>query len=178
MKLRFVVFVLFVSLLTVVQARATLLPSACGDNRIRFDVNTTESKLLPAPPPEGKAQIVFIENENQAIAPFMYATVRFGMDGAWVGASNNNSYFIVTVDPGVHHVCASWQTTLKNLKKSIDVASFTAEPGKIYYFAANLTVTPVDNTTTTFDFNLLPTDEDEGKYRVKAWKLASWKSNN
>src|ERR1035441_10341493 len=96
MKLRFVVFVLFVSLLTVVQARATLLPSACGDNRIRFDVNTTESKLLPAPPPEGKAQIVFIENENQAIAPFMYATVRFGMDGAWVGASDNNSYFIVT----------------------------------------------------------------------------------
>jgi len=83
------------------------------------------------------------------IGPFMYATVRFGLDGAWAGANNNNSYFAVTVDPGVHHLCVSWQSTLRMLKKSIDVASFTAEPGKVYYFAANVKVIPTGNNSAT-----------------------------
>jgi len=65
------------------------------------------------------------------LGPFMYATVRFGLDGAWAGANNNNSYFAAMVDPGVHHLCVSWQSALPMLKKSIDVASFTAEPGKV-----------------------------------------------
>ena len=62
------------------------------------------------------------------------------MDGAWAGANNNNSYFVVNVDPRVHHLRVSWQSALPMLKKSIDVASFTA---------------------------------DAGKYRVKAWKVAT-----
>lgn len=161
-----------------VQARATVLPDACGDDKIKFDVTTQKGQPLPAAPAEGKAQIVFIENENRAIGPFMYATVRFGMDGAWVGANNNNSYFTVTADPGVHHLCVSWQSSLGRLKKSIDVASFTAEPGKIYYFAANVKVIPVGDNNATFDFSLSPLNEDEGRYRVKAWKLATSKAKN
>jgi hypothetical protein len=107
------------------------------------------------------------------IGPFMYATVRFGLDGIWAGANNNNSYFTVTVDPGVHHLCASWQSTLRMLKKSIDVASFTAEPGKVYYFAANVKVIPTGDNSATYDFGLSQLDDDEGQYRVKAWKLAT-----
>ena len=161
------------SMVTAVQARATTLPDACGDDKIKFDVKTEKSKTAPLPPAAGKAQIVFIENENQMIGPFMYATVRFGLDGIWAGANNNNSYFTVTVDPGVHHLCASWQSTLRMLKKSIDVASFTAEPGKVYYFAANVKVIPTGDNSATYDFGLSQLDDDEGQYRVKAWKLAT-----
>jgi hypothetical protein len=174
MKSRLVLLLLSASLVSAGGAHAkTILPDACGDDSVKFDVKAEMSKTPPAPPVEGKAQIVFIENENHAIGPFMYATVRFGLDGAWAGANNNNSYFTMTVDPGVHHVCVSWQSALRMLKKSIDVASFTAEPGKIYYFAANVKVIPVGDSNATFDFNLAQLDDDEGKYRVKAWKLAA-----
>ena len=164
---------LCVSLVFAAQARATVLPDACGDDKIKFDVSAKSGQPAPAPPPAGKAQIVFIENENHMLGPFMYATVRFGLDGAWAGANNNNSYFAAMVDPGVHHLCVSWQSALPMLKKSVDVASFTAEPGKVYYFAANVKVIPAGDNNTTYDFNLAPLDDDAGQYRVKAWKLAT-----
>jgi hypothetical protein len=63
------------------------------------------------------------------------------------------------------------------LKKSVDVASFTAEPGKVYYFAANVKVTPTGDNEATYDFSLSPLDDDAGQYRMKAWKLATWKTN-
>lgn len=162
-------------LLLAAQARATVLPDACGDDRIKFDVTTQKGQPAPAPPQPGKAQIVFIENENHMVGTFMYATVRFGLDGAWAGANYNNSYFAVAVDPGVHHLCASWQSSLSMIKKNIDVASFTAEPGKIYYFAANVLVTPTGDNSANIDFNLSQLNDDQGQYRVKAWKLATSK---
>ncbi|MGD0681508.1 MAG: hypothetical protein ABR990_05610 [Terracidiphilus sp.] len=164
------------SLAFTAQARATVLPDACGDDKVKFDVKTETSKNPPAPPTDGKAQIVFIENENHMVGPFMYATVRFGMDGAWVGANNNNSYFTLDVTPGVHHLCASWQSALKRIEKNVDVASFTAEPGKVYYFAADVKVIPTGENTADITFGISQLDEDKGKYRVKAWKLATWKS--
>jgi hypothetical protein len=173
MKPQFIASFLCVPLVFALQARATILPDACGDDKVTFNVAERANQPPPAPPAAGKAQIVFIENENQMIGPFMYATVRFGLDGAWVGANNNNSYFVVNVDPGAHHLCVSWQSSLSMLKKSIDVASFTAEPGKVYYFAANVKVIPTGDNNATYDFALSQLDDDQGKYRVKAWKLAT-----
>jgi len=102
----------------------------------------------------------------------MYATVRFGMDGAWVGADNGNSYFALSVDPGVHHLCANWQSSLGRFDKDVDLTSFTAEPGKVYYFTAYVTFESRGVVT----FSLTPTNEDEGKYRVTVSKVATWKS--
>jgi hypothetical protein len=176
MNSRLAVLLLCASLLPAVQAKAkTILPDACGDDSVKFDVKTEKTQPAPTAPAAGKAQIVFIENENQMVGPFMYATVRFGLDGAWAGANNNNSYFTVTVDPGVHHLCASWQSALSRVKKNIDVASFTAEPGKIYYFAANVKVIPTGDNNVNIEFNLSPLGDDEGQYRVKAWKFATSK---
>jgi hypothetical protein len=177
MKKELSVLFLGLALLSAVRAWSTVLPDACGDDKMKFDVNAGKSKTPPAPPEGGKAQIVFIENENRMIGPFMYATIRYGLDGAWAGANKNNSYFAVLVDPGVHHLCVSWQSALPSLKKSIDTASFTAEPGKTYYFAANVRVIPVGENNATFDFDLSQLDDDAGKYRVKAWKLATWTTN-
>ncbi|MGD0790976.1 MAG: hypothetical protein ABR920_04325 [Terriglobales bacterium] len=153
------------------QLWATTLPDSCGNDKVKFDVKTEEGQPAPAGPAEGKAQIVFIENENQMIGAFMYATVRFGMDGAWVGANYGNSYFALTVDPGVHHLCASWQSSLGRLKKNVDLTSFTAEPGQVYYFAAQVTVASRDSMI----FGLSQLNEDEGKYRVKLSKLSTSK---
>ncbi|MGA2674866.1 MAG: hypothetical protein ABSE99_16735 [Terracidiphilus sp.] len=177
MKSSFGILLLSASLACSAQAWATTLPDACGDDKVKFDVTAQKGQPAPAPPEAGKAQIVFVENENRMLGPFMYATVRFGLDGAWAGANNNNSYFAVTVDPGEHHLCVSWQSALPMLKKSIDVASFTAEPGKVYYFAANVRVIPIGENSADYEFNLSQLSDDEGKYRLKAWKLATSKPN-
>jgi hypothetical protein len=162
-------FFLCASLACAGHVRARVLPDSCGDDKVKFDVKTEEGQPPPAGPAEGKAQVVFIENENQMIGPFMHATVRLGMDGAWVGANYGNSYFALTVEPGVHHLCASWQSSLGRSKKNVELTSFTAEPGQVYYFAAQVTVTSRDSTI----FGLSQLNEDEGKYRVKLSKLSS-----
>ncbi len=147
------------------QIWATTLPDSCGNDKIKFDVKTEEGQPVPAGPTEGKAQIVFLENENHMIGPFMHATVRLGVDGAWVGANYGNSYFATTVDPGIHHLCASWEG------KNVEATSFTAEPGKVYYFAAQVNV----ESRYSITFGLSQLNEDEGKYRVKESKLSTSK---
>ena len=143
-----------------VQARCAKLPDACGDGRIEFDVKTQKHQPRPAEPAAGKAQIVFLENENQMVAPFSDATVRFGMDGAWVGADNGNSYFVVDIAPGVHHLCANWQGLMG--RNQVELAPLTAEPGKVYYFAAQVNV----ESKSAVAFGLSQLNDDEGKYRV------------
>ena len=94
-----------------------MLPDACGDDSVKFDVKTEKGQPAPAPPPAGKAQIVFIQNFEKPSNTWMSPTIRVGMDGAWVGANQSNSYFTLTVDPGVHHLCVSWQAVWSVLKK-------------------------------------------------------------
>ncbi len=144
---------------------ATTLPDACGKDKVKLHVETQEGQPAPAGPADDKAQIIFIEDENQPIGPFMHATVRLGMDGAWLGANKGNSYFAVTVDPGVHHLCASWE------RKNVDATSFTADPGRTYYFAARVNV----ESRYSITFNLSQLNEDEGKYLVKPLKLSTSK---
>src|ERR1700679_1285371 len=167
MKLTFRAFLLCVSLAWAGQVWANTLPQACGDDNVKFDVTTEANQAAPAGQAEGKAQIVFIETENERVTLAGDATIRFGMDGAWVGANNGNSYFALTVDPGVHHLCASWQSSLGAFKKNIDLTSFTAEAGQVYYFAAAVAVGR-DIVT----FGLTPLNEDEGKYRLTISKLS------
>ncbi|MGD0735751.1 MAG: hypothetical protein ABR976_11415 [Terracidiphilus sp.] len=177
MNSRLVGLLLCGSLFAAVQARAkTVLPDACGDDSVKFDVLTKTNQPAPAPPASGKAQIIFIENDNKDIGcvALCEVTTRVGMDGAWVGANNGNSYFALTVDSGVHHLCASWQSALSRLKKNVDVVSFTAEPGKVYYFAAQIVGTGSEEDPATIALSQL--NEDEGQYRVEAWKLATWKT--
>jgi hypothetical protein len=164
-------FLLCVSLACPKPAAADTWPESCGDKDVNFEVKTEKNQPAPAPPEQGKAQIIFIQRENQMVAPFHNATVRFGMDGAWVGADNGNSYFALTVDPGVHHLCANWQSAWKSLKKNIDLTSFTAAPGQFYYYAAQVTV----NSRDSVSFGLSQLNADEGKYRVENSKLSTSK---
>lgn len=171
MKLSFRPFFLCAFLACAGQTWATTLPDSCGDDKVKFDVKTEKDQPAPTAPAAGKAQIVFIETENQMVVPFHDATVRFGMDGAWVGANYDNSYFAFTVDPGVHHVCASWQSSIGSVEKNVGVTSFTAEPNHVYYFAAAITV----QSHTSITFALSQLNEDEGKFRLTTSKLSTSK---
>jgi len=158
-------FLLCASLACAGPVWATTLPDSCGNDKVKFNVKTEGGQPAPVEPADGKAQIIFIEDENQPIGPFMHATVRLGMDGAWLGANNGNSYFAVTVDPGVHHLCASW------VGKNVEATSFTADAGQVYYFAARVNV----ESRYSVAFNLSQLNEDEGKYLVKGLKLSTSK---
>jgi hypothetical protein len=180
MKSRLFALLLCASLLAVTQARAkTILPDACGDDKVTFEVKTEKGQPPPAPPAEGKAQIVFIETQDKTWGCLGCGTppTRFGMDGAWVGANQGDSYFTLDVAPGEHHLCAGWQSVFGHINKMVGMASLTAEAGKVYYFEAKATlhVHSYGNNSheTDRDLEFTQLNDDEGKYRVKASKLAT-----
>jgi len=84
-------------------------------------------------------------------------TTRIGVDGTWVGANHGNSYFSFAVDPGTHHLCASWQSlAVIGAHDTSAAAHFTAEAGQVYYFrvknkwlhehaATHVDLSPVDS---------------------------------
>jgi hypothetical protein len=65
------------------------------------------------------------------------------------------------------------QSVRSQLKKSFShVASLTLEPGKVYYFEAQITIVPLPS----LEFSQL--SDAEGKYRLKAWKFGTSKPKN
>jgi hypothetical protein len=166
MKSRLLLSLLCLALVSAVQARAkTILPDACGDDSVKFDVKTEKDHPAPVGPAEGKAQIVLIEYQDSMKLP-----VRYGLDGAWIGANYGNSYFTVDVLPGVHHLCANMQYS--HIKNIVDMSTFTAEAGKVYYITANV----IFARNVHHKFKLLLESEDVGKYRVKTGEFATWKT--
>ncbi len=113
------------------QAWATVLPDSCGDDKVKFDVTTQKSKLASPPPDPNKASLIFVQRVGSCIGCSM---TRVGLDGAWVGVDKGNSYFAVTVPPGVHHVCASWEAPLATMENKIGLTEVLAEAGQKYYF--------------------------------------------
>ena len=158
-----------VLLLASALVRAESLPAACGNDNAKFDVTTIDAANPQAPLEPGKARLVLLEDENMVIGPFMHATVRFGLDGHWVGANHGNSYFVIDVPPGEHHVCATWKPALQ--KESIELAPVTAKPGKVYYLSARVTV----ESKYVTDFSLSNLNADQGSYRMQKSQLATWK---
>jgi hypothetical protein len=189
MNQRLVVLLLCASLLPAMQAWAktkTILPDACGDDGVNFDVETKKDQPPPVPPTSAQAQIVFIETMSKAPGCIGCDLItRVGVDGSWVGANKGNSYFTLTVAPGVHHLCIAIQSWVGRYKKGVSVESFTAEPGKVYYYETTLDLLLLNYASGPgmastgrggspgLVFSQL--SEDEGKYRVKAWKLATSK---
>jgi hypothetical protein len=108
MKTKFAMLMLVATLASTAYASKTILPDACGADKVKFDVDTKKDQPAPGPPAEGKAQIIFIStviNTGYVFGGPSYTT-RFGMDGNWVGAVKNNSYFTLEVAPGKHHLCS------------------------------------------------------------------------
>jgi hypothetical protein len=171
-----------VSLAFVIQARCTTLPDACGDDKVQFDVKTQKNSPAPEPPDARKARVVLIEvlDRNMACWSCGTPTSRFGLDGAWVGATQGNSYFTVDVAPGEHHLCTGWQSALPWLREKVGVAEFTAEAGKTYYFEVlvklkehNYGAGADGSSEVDRDLKFAQVSDDEGRYRLKASALAT-----
>src|ERR1041384_3012646 len=75
----------------------------CGDNREKWAVSTDRSKHPLATAEAGKALVYFLQDDtNFRLTP--RPTTRFGLNGSWVGATQANAYFYVSVDPGEQHL--------------------------------------------------------------------------
>jgi hypothetical protein len=155
------------------QARCTTLPDSCGSDKIQFDVTTQKHQPPPVPPAAGKAQIIFIEALDRNLGCWSCGspTSRIGMDGAWVGATQGNSYFAIDVAPGEHHLCTDWQSAFGTLKNKIGMAEFTAEAGKTYYFEVKMKLKEIgsgDTSDVDRDLGFAQISDDEGKFRMKS----------
>ena len=143
-------------------AEAAAAPG-CGAESTKFDVKTDRSQHPLAKPEPGKALVYFLQDD----AYFQSAprpTTRFGLDGNWVGATQANSYFYVSVDPGEHHLCAGWQSFVGfNVARKSAAAHFTAEPGGIYFFVVNDHADRGGESQRPAGMKLSPLDGDEAQ---------------
>jgi hypothetical protein len=134
----------------------------CGTETTQFDVKTDKAQH-PAQADTAKALVYVIEDDSD-FGSFPKPTTRMGLDGAWVGATHGNSYFYASVDPGVHHLCANWQSSVL-LGKGRKTAAFhfTAEAGGVYYFEVKNTYW-LDHGNGSM--SLEPVDSDQGQLLV------------
>ncbi len=143
----------------------------CGEPETRFEVKTDKGQH-PAQPSAGKALVYFIEDDSD-FGSFPKPTTRAGLDGAWVGATHGNSYFYFSVDPGVHHLCASWQSTvIVGQGHKAAAAHFTAEAGAVYYFEVKNTWWR-ENGSAGISLNSL--DSDEGQLLANKFSFSTSK---
>jgi hypothetical protein len=136
------------------------LTPGCGPPVVKFGV-TTGREHHPAQPEAGKALVYFIQDDSY-FSKLPRPTTRMGIDGEWVGATHANSYSYVSVDPGVHHLCASWQPT--DLDHGTGTLHFAAEAGGIYFFT-------VKNRITNISF--VSSDSDEGQFLISRFVLST-----
>lgn len=159
------------------QASAQMGPG-CGAANIKFDVQTTKRPDATPSLDSGKALVFFLQDDAKYNA-MPRPTTRFGIDGAWVGATHANSYFYVSVDPGKHHVCANWQSDVTPFqfgvrKRSTAAAHFTAEAGKSYYFRAQ-DIVFTDHTgaiKSEPEVKLTPVDSDEAQVLINSFSFS------
>ena len=142
----------------------------CGAPNAKFGVKT-EKGQHPAQAEAGKALVYVIEDDSDFDSR-PKPTTRMGVDGQWVGATHGNSYFFSSVDPGVHHLCASWQSTVilgQGLKTA--AAHFTAEAGGVYYFEVKNTWW-LDHGSA--GMSLKPLDSDEGQVLANKFSFSTF----
>ena len=105
---------------------------ACGPSDVKFSVRTDKNPMPPGQAPAGKALVYFLQDDIGWPHRMLVAkpTYRLGVDGQWVGATHDSSYFYFTVDPGEHSLCANQQ-----FRRGLTLGhQFMAEAGRTYYF--------------------------------------------
>jgi Protein of unknown function (DUF2846) len=140
--MRIALFTLLFVASALAQAPQAGSTAACGRNNVSFKVKLDESQHTLAQPDPGKAQVYFFHDAGTGVT-LGYPTVKVAIDGTWVGAQHGNSYFPVSVEPGEHHVCVTLQSSL--VAQRVELAHFTAEAGKVYYYRTQLVMSRVWN---------------------------------
>jgi len=136
---------------------SSLTAPGCGPATARFEVKTTDQPPSPQMEP-GKALVYFVQDDS-TFDTRPRPTTRFAVDGNWMGATHSNSYLYISLDPGEHHLCASWQGSYESWGSGYYAGAlhFTAEAGKTYYFSARNFAGRYN--TPSVDFRPLDSDE-------------------
>jgi hypothetical protein len=103
-------------------------------------------------------------------------TVRYGLDGGWIGGNRGDSgYFFSNVDAGNHQLCGEQQRHQARLlfgtlpPPAVSLVSFSAEAGKVYYF-----LTEAESSGQTLHIHIRPIDADEGKSKIPRSGFSTW----
>jgi hypothetical protein len=165
MRIALIFFLLMLPAFAQDNATTTAALSACAPYNVRFDVKLDASQHTLAQPEPGKARVYFIQDKGaQSFGIGAAEETMIGVDGEWVGANRNNSYFSVSVGPGEHHVCS---TVPFYMKETMELAHFTAVAGEVYYFLVRVISTRVGSC-----FFLDPVDSDQAEYLIASYPLS------
>jgi hypothetical protein len=142
------------------------LTAACGDEKAAFSVDRGPIGDKAAGPAD-KARVYIVEIYNlRDKGRFNRPTVRQGLDGAWLGATQGFSYLSADVAPGPHHLCSRWQSHFGAFSNQVSLNNFEAEAGKQYYFRASIVIPGGADGTGEPSIDLQPVSEDEGRFLI------------
>ena len=138
-------------------ASTAAIAPGCGSIESAFEARSERQHPL-ASPRTGKA-IVYLFQDDQDFESRPRPTVDWGIDGRWVGVTQEDSYFYDYVDPGDHHVCTLWRAGMVGGRLSESIP-FTAEAGAAYYFRLANVFSRAERLNGT---RLTPLDDDEAQ---------------
>ena len=115
---------------------ATASDAGCGPENETFEVKSENSKHPVSQPPAGMALVYFMQDDTdyrQRPRP----TTRWGLDGSWLGATQSNAYFYMSIKPGPHQLCVKWQNAaIMTIGRKSSALAWEARSGETYYFTA------------------------------------------
>jgi hypothetical protein len=160
MKVLLAVLLLASSSMTQSKAAPANPEAACGAGGVEFNVKSDlHGQHSPIADPS-KALVYFVETPNVELFSGT-PTVRIALDGAWVGANHGDSYFFVSVEPGEHHLCASWQSSVAS-QQLVALNSLSVESGKTYCFRTRVT----GDDRVGYSLDLAKTNSDEAQLLI------------
>ncbi len=140
------------------QSQPSPVPFDCAQPREDVAVRLDSSQHTIQQPEPGKALIYFIQDTDQPVF-FADPSASVGIDGKWVGASTNGSYFVVAVEPGWHSLCTG----------DMEFDHLVAEPGMVYYFR----VRPFLSDSGSEFITLVPIDSEEASNLIAIYPRAT-----
>ncbi len=105
---------------------------ACGapDKQVNFTVEADKSMHSATTQPADKA-LIYVLRPHHGMTGF---PSRFAVDGEAKGANLPGTYFVLTVEPGLHYFCST--------AKSQSLLMMTVEAGKTYYLEQQVIFKP------------------------------------
>lgn len=164
---------LVVPALTQDEAAIVAAKAACSRVPIGFEVKTDTTQHPTPKPDAGKALAYIIEDQREDRRPCIAGCsdpTGIAMDSAWIGANRGSSYFFFPVDPGMHHLCATWKKGGSRPQDRTSLLSFAAEAGATYYFRGK--VIDLAPPTSFYSLDLEPVNADEGQLLVAVSPLS------
>jgi hypothetical protein len=149
------------------QPTETAAAPGCGAANTKFEVKTNSSQHPFAKPEPGKALVYFLQDDTD-YSSISRPTTRFGLEANWIGATRSNSYFYISVNPGEHHLCASWQSLVGFTDGHRSAAlRFTAAAGNTYFFLVR------DHIVPQAGMEFLPLDSDEAQLLMSGFAFST-----